>query len=48
MELVEVRITEAEYWNVKENKLLQMMKMGKSAMTGNQPDMGEHQEVKFN
>src|SRR3954470_14216991 len=48
MELVEVHIDEAEYWNVKENKLLQMMKMGKSAMTGNKPDMGEHKEVKFN
>ena len=48
LELVEVRIDEAEYWNVKENKLLQMIKMGKSAATGKQPQMGEHREVQFN
>jgi general stress protein 26 len=48
MELVEVRIDEAEYWNVKDNKLLQMIKIGKSAVTGKQPNMGEHQEVQFN
>jgi len=48
LELVEVRIDEAEYWNVKENKLLQMIKMGKSAVTGKQPQMGEHREVQFN
>lgn len=48
MELVEVRIGEAEYWNVKDNKLLQMIKMGKSAVTGNPPKMGEHKEVHFN
>ena len=43
-----MRIDEAEYWNVKENKLLQMIKMGKSAVTGKQPQMGEHREVQFN
>jgi general stress protein 26 len=48
MELVEVRIGEAEYWNIKQNKLLQMIKMGKSAVTGKQPSMGEHKEVQFN
>jgi hypothetical protein len=49
MELVEVRIAEAEYWNVKENKLLQLLKMGKAAATGTRPkEMGEHQEVHFN
>jgi general stress protein 26 len=48
MELVEVKIDEAEYWNVKENKLLQMLKMGKAAMTGTRPQgMGEHREVHF-
>ena len=48
MELVEVRIDEAEYWNVKENKLLQLLKMGKAAATGTRPrGMGEHQEVQF-
>ena len=47
MELVEVRIDEAEYWNVKENKLLQLLKMGKAAVTGERPKMGEHAEVQF-
>jgi general stress protein 26 len=48
MELVEVRIDEAEYWNVKQNKLLQLLKMGKAAATGTRPqDLGEHQEVHF-
>ena len=48
MELVEVHIDEAEYWNVKENKLLQLLKMGKAAATGTRPKkMGEHAEVRF-
>ena len=47
LELVEVHIDEAEYWNVKENKLLQLLKMGKAAATGTRPKMGEHQEVRF-
>lgn len=48
LELVEVRIDEAEYWNVKENKLLQLLKMGKAAATGTRPKgMGEHEEVRF-
>jgi len=49
MELVEVKIDEAEYWNVKENKLLQLLKMGKAALTDTRPKkMGEHEEVHFN
>lgn len=49
MELVAVEIDEAEYWNVKENKLLQLLKMGKAAVTGDRPKkMGEHKEVHFN
>ena len=48
MELVEVRIDQAEYWNVKENKLLQLLKMGTAAVTGSRPrKMGEHGEVEF-
>ena len=48
MELVEVRISEAEYWNVKESKLLQLLKMGKAALTETRPKgMGEHREVHF-
>lgn len=47
MELVEVAIEEAEFWNVKENKLLQLLKMGKAAVTGKKPHLGEHKEVQF-
>ena len=47
LELVEVRIDEAEYWNVKENKLLQMLKMGSAAVTGSRPKMGDHAELSF-
>ena len=48
LELVEVQIAEAEYWNVKENKLLQLLKMGKAAATGTRPKkMGEHEELHF-
>ena len=47
LELVEVRIDEAEYWNVKENKLLQLMKMTKAAATGVPPKLGEHKELHF-
>ncbi|TWO69837.1 pyridoxamine 5'-phosphate oxidase family protein [Caenimonas sedimenti] len=49
LELVEVVIDEAEYWNVKENKLLQLIKMATAAATGNKPKkMGEHAELNFN
>lgn len=47
LELVAVRINEAEYWNIKESKLLQLLKMGAAAATGNRPNMGEHAELKF-
>lgn len=48
LELVEVVIEEAEYWNVKENKLLQLFKMAKAAATGTRPKgMGEHAELDF-
>ena len=47
MELVAVRIEEAEYWNVKETKLLQLLKMGKAAVTGTRPNLGEHKELHF-
>lgn len=47
LELVEVVIGEAEYWNVKENKLLQLFKMAKAAATGERPKLGEHKELHF-
>lgn len=47
LELVEVKIEDAEYWNIRENKLLQLLKMGKAAATGTRPKMGEHAELHF-
>ena len=45
--LVCVEVDEAEYWNVKESKLVQVAKMVKAAMTGKRPtDMGEHAQVR--
>ena len=45
-ELVAVEVDEAEYWNVKSNKLMQLLKMGKAALTGDRPkNMGEHAQV---
>lgn len=48
LELVAVRIDDAEYWNVKENKLLQLFKMTRAAATGHPPRLGEHAELHFN
>jgi general stress protein 26 len=47
LELVQVRIDEAEYWNIKENKLLQLLKIGKAAAGGSRPEIGEHAELQF-
>ena len=44
LELVEVHITHAEYWDVKESKTTQLFKMAKAAVTGERPVMGEHRE----
>jgi general stress protein 26 len=46
--LVEVRITHAHYWDVKENKLTQFFKIAKAAATGKPPSgMGESREVRM-
>jgi general stress protein 26 len=46
--LVEVIIDHAHYWDVKENKLTQLFKMAKAAVTGEQPSgMGESGEVRM-
>jgi general stress protein 26 len=44
LELVEIEIQHAEYWNVKESKATQLLKMATAAVTGERPDMGEHRE----
>ncbi|MES2632152.1 MAG: pyridoxamine 5'-phosphate oxidase family protein [Pseudomonadota bacterium] len=45
LELVKVEILDAEYWNVHESKVTQLLKMATAAVTGNKPDMGEHREM---
>ena len=45
LELVEVHITHAEYWDVKESKVTQLYKMAAAAVSGERPHMGEHKEV---
>ena len=46
--LLEVLISHAEYWDVKESKMVQVAKMLKAAVTGNPPtNMGEHKELKM-
>lgn len=44
--LLAVRIVDAEYWDVKESKMVQLAKMAKAAITGEPPqDMGEHRKL---
>lgn len=46
--LMEVHITHAEYWDVKESKMIQVAKMLTAAVTGNPPEkMGEHKELRM-
>ncbi|MBP7566680.1 MAG: pyridoxamine 5'-phosphate oxidase family protein [Burkholderiaceae bacterium] len=48
LQLVEVQIEEAEYWNVTDSKMVQLFKMAKAVVTGKPPkDLGEHREVKL-
>ena len=47
--LVQVRITHANYWDVRESKIVQLYTMAKAAMTGKPPtDMGRYGEVRMN
>jgi general stress protein 26 len=47
--LVQVRISHADYWDVKENKVVQLFEMVKAAITGKPPvDLGERGEVRMN
>jgi general stress protein 26 len=45
LELVEVEVQHAEYWNIKESKTKQLLKMATAAVSGNPPEMGEHREL---
>ena len=44
--LLRVNIGHAEYWNVKESKMMQLAKMAQAVITGDPPEkMGEHKEL---
>ena len=46
LRLLRVDIAAAEYWDVDTNKMVQLLKMAKAAITGKPPtNMGEHREV---
>ena len=46
MALLQVNIGHAEYWDVKESKMMQLAKMAKAVVTGEPPEkMGEHKEM---
>jgi hypothetical protein len=45
---VQVRISHAGYWDVRESKLVQLFKMAKAAVTGKPAtSLGEHAEVRM-
>lgn len=47
--LLEVAIEHAEYWDVKESKMMQLAKMATAAISGKPPSsMGEHKELNMN
>ncbi len=39
---VEIRPEEVYYWDTKNGKILSLLKMAGGAITGNEPDLGEH------
>ena len=46
--LVPVLVAEAEYWDVRSNKAVQLFKLAKAAITGEQPaDLAEHRRVRL-
>ena len=46
--LVQVKVVHANYWDVKESKIVQLFKMAKAAITGTPPTgMGEHGEIRM-
>jgi len=46
--LLEVLISHAEYWDVKQSKMVQVAKMLTAAVTGKPPEhMGEHKELRM-
>ena len=47
--LVCVKISHANYWDVKESKIVQLYQMAKAVITGKPPtEMGEHAKIRMN
>jgi len=44
---IEIRPSEARYWDTKSGKLVSLFKMGLGALTGNEPDLGEEGNLKI-
>jgi general stress protein 26 len=44
LELIEVKIQQAEYWNTKESKVTQLLKIAAAAASGTRAHMGEKKE----
>lgn len=44
--LIAVTLEHVECWDVDSNKMVQLFKMKKAAMTGVRPEMGEHRELR--
>ena len=46
LELIQIKISHAEYWNITESKMTQLFQMAKAAVTGHPPKArGEHKEL---
>lgn len=47
LQLLRVRVEHAEYWDVKESKMVLLFKMARAAVTGERPrGVGEHHDVR--
>ena len=48
LELIAVKIEHAEYWNTKESKVTQLLKIAAAAASGTKAQMGEKKELHLN
>jgi general stress protein 26 len=44
--LVQVSIAHADYWDIKESKIVQLYKTAEAALTGKAPKLGEHGHIR--
>jgi general stress protein 26 len=44
--LVKVTIEHADYWDVKDSKIVQLFKRAEAAVTGKEPQLGEHGHIR--